>query len=90
MGEWNCSDGFSSLKVDRENMRVGVPAEIVSKAYDLSAFTNPAIRFSWSGAAVNTFPVNELSVYFSKNCGEDWLPLGTLDVYKTSNAGLYK
>ena len=28
----------------------------------LSSFTSPAIKFSWAGAAVNTFPVNELAL----------------------------
>ena len=52
---------------------------IVSKAYDLSNFNTPAIKFSWSGAAVNTFPVNILNVHYSVNCGEDWLPLVELE-----------
>ncbi len=82
-------DGSASLKVDREDMLIGVSTEIVSKAYDLSAFTSPAIKFFWSGASVNTFPVNVLSVSYSKNCGEDWSSLGTLDAVATSNAGLY-
>ena len=33
--------------------------------------------------------MNILAVSYSKNCGEDWLSLGTLDPVKTSNAGLY-
>ena len=82
-------DGFASIKVEGEDMLIGVSAEIVSKAYDLSAFINPAIKFSWSGASINTFPVNVLAVYYSKNCGEDWLSLGTLDAVEASNAGLY-
>jgi hypothetical protein len=79
----------SSLKIDGEGMQIGATTELVSKAYDLSIFTEPAIKFSWSGAAVNTFPVNELRLYFSKNCGEDWLSLGTINRFQSSNAGLY-
>jgi len=33
------ADGSASIKVDGENMLIGVSTEIVSKAYDLSAFT---------------------------------------------------
>ncbi|MEC7646644.1 MAG: M43 family zinc metalloprotease [Bacteroidota bacterium] len=82
-------DGSASIKVDREDMLIGVSTEIISKAYDLSAFASPAIKFFWSGASVNTFPVNVLAVSYSKNCGEDWSSLGILDAVETSNAGLY-
>ena len=82
-------DGFSSIKVDGEDMLVGVSAEIVSKAYDLSAFNTPAIKFSWAGASFNTFPVNELAVTYSDDCGESWKSLGTIGAVETSNAGLY-
>ncbi len=90
--EWSSgvgSDGFSSIKVSADNMLVGVSTEIVSKAYDLSAFTSPAIKFSWSGAAFNTFPVNELEVTYSNDCGESWRELGIIGAVETSNAGLY-
>ena len=70
-------------------MLVGRSAVIISKAYDLSAFTSPAIRLSWSGASVNTFPVNELAVTYSDNCGETWKTLSTIGAVETSNAGLY-
>ena len=82
-------DGVASIKVSGEEMLVGASTEIVSKAYDLTALTNPAIKFSWSGAAVNYFPVNELIVKYSNDCGEDWNILGTLDGFQTSKAGLY-
>jgi hypothetical protein len=82
-------DGSSSIKVDAENMLIGVSTEIISKAYDLSAFTNPAIKFSWSGASVNTFPVNELVVTYSDDCGESWKSLGIIGAVDASNAGLY-
>jgi hypothetical protein len=55
--------------------------EIISKAYDLSGLSNPAIKFSWAGAAANTFPINELIVTYSTNCGENWNELGKLNPY---------
>ena len=45
-------------------MLVGVSAELVSKPYNLSAFATPAMKFSWAGASVNTFPVNQLAVNY--------------------------
>jgi hypothetical protein len=83
------ADGSSSIKVDAENMLIGVSAEIISKAYDLSAFVSPAIKFSWSGASINTFPVNELVVTYSDDCGESWRSLGKIEAVEASNAGLY-
>ena len=70
-------------------MLVGLSTEIISKAYNLSAFTQPVIKFSWSGAAVNTFPVNELLVTYSDDCGSSWKTLGTLTAVESTNAGLY-
>ena len=83
------ADGSSSIKVDGDEMLFGVSTEIISKAYDLSAFTTPAIKFSWSGASKNTFPVNTLVVTYSDNCGESWKSLGTIGAVEASNAGLY-
>ena len=83
------ADGSSSIKVDGDEMLFGVSTEIISKAYDLSAFTTPAIKFSWSGASLNTFPVNTLAVTYSDNCGESWKSLGTIGAIEASNAGLY-
>jgi len=83
------ADGSSSIKVDGDEMLFGVSTEIISKAYDLSAFTTPAIKFSWSGASLNTFPVNTLAVTYSDDCGESWKSLGTIGAIEASNAGLY-
>ena len=83
------ADGSSSIKVDGDEMLFGVSTEIISKAYDLSAFTTPAIKFSWSGASLNTFPVNTIAVTYSDNCGESWKSLGTIGAVEASNAGLY-
>jgi len=82
-------DGTSSIKVSGENMLVGVSTEIISKSYDLSSFSSPAIKFSWAGAALNTFPVNELEVTYSDDCGESWKSLQTIGAVEASNAGLY-
>ena len=85
--EW--SNG--SLVVNNfERVKVGVIGgytEIVSKSFNLSNFSTPAIKFSWAGAALNTFPTNEITVHYSTNCGENWLSLGTLDTVTTSRAG---
>ena len=85
--EW--SNG--SLVVNNfERVKVGVIGgytEIVSKSFNLSNFSTPAIKFSWAGAALNTFPTNEITVHYSANCGEYWLSLGTLDPVTTSRAG---
>ena len=85
--EW--SNG--SLVVNNfERVKVGVIGgytEIVSKSFNLSNFSSPAIKFSWAGAALNTFPTNEITVHYSTNCGENWLSLGTLDPVTTSRAG---
>jgi len=85
--EW--SNG--SLVVNNfERVKVGVIGgytEIVSKSFNLSNFSTPAIKFSWAGAALNTFPTNEITVHYSTNCGENWLSLGTLDPVTTSRAG---
>ena len=89
--KWNSGiavDGTSSIMIDREELMIG-STEIISKAYDLSALLNPSIKFSWSGAAANTFPVNELIVTYSDNCGEDWRSLGTINALLAANAGLY-
>ena len=85
--EWN--DG-SLLVNNYERYKVGVIGgytEIVSKSFNLSNFSTPAIKFSWAGAALNTFPTNEITVHYSANCGENWLSLGTLDPVTTSRAG---
>ena len=81
------NNGTASLKIKAQGGAGYISSDqstwkrhsIVSKAFDLSNFNTPAIKFSWSGAAVNTFPVNILNVHYSVNCGEDWLPLVELE-----------
>ncbi|MAW21606.1 MAG: hypothetical protein CMD16_04340 [Flavobacteriales bacterium] len=82
-------DGVSSIKIDGEDMVIGASTEIISKAFDLSNLTNPAIKFSWSGAAVNTFPRNKLSLYYSDDCGKTWDAVVLLSNEDVANAGLY-
>ena len=82
------SQGSAAIKINGDKIANG-SHEIVSVAYDLSGFSDPAIKFSWSGAADNTFPVNELKLYYSNNCGEDWFTLGSLTPVEVANAGLY-
>ena len=62
---------------------------LISPSYDLSGYTKPAISFKYTGAAVNTFPYNVLSVYYTNNCGDDWAFLGELSNVQVARAGLY-
>jgi hypothetical protein len=62
---------------------------LISPSYDLSGYTKPAISFKYTGAAVNTFPSNELKVYYSNNCGDDWAFLGALSNIDVARAGLF-
>ena len=76
----------SPIKINGDRGAIGSSHEIISVAYDLSGLTDPAIKFSWSGAAVNYFPVNELDIYYSTNCGKSWLALATLSPVDVANA----
>ena len=80
--------GSSGLMINKNNLTLGTD-ELISVAYDLSALTSPAIKFSYSGASVNTFPVNEVNLYYSDDCGEVWRTLGSLTNVQVANAGLY-
>ena len=82
------SNGNSALLIDKDNLTLGAD-ELISVAYDLSLLTSPAIKFSWAGASVNNFPVNELNVYYSDNCGETWESLGSLTNVQVANARMY-
>ncbi|MEE2954191.1 MAG: M43 family zinc metalloprotease [Bacteroidota bacterium] len=70
---WTSSDiSQSSLMMNGyNNISLGTD-ELISKSYNLSALDTPAIRFNWAGAHFDEFPVNELNIYYSDNCGEDW------------------
>ena len=80
--------GSAGLMINKDNLTLGKD-ELISVAYDLSALTNPAIKFSYSGASLNTFPVNEVNVYYSDDCGEEWRALASLSNVQVANAGLY-
>ena len=62
---------------------------LLSPSYDLSGYTKPAIKFKYTGAAVNTFPSNELNVYYTNDCGDNWAFLGKLTNLHVARAGLY-
>ena len=81
--------GSAGLMIDKDNLTLGEADELISVAYDLSALTSPAIKFSWSGASLNTFPVNEVNVYFSYDCGGVWRALGSLTNLQVASAGMY-
>jgi len=81
-------NGSASIMIDGGSLTLG-SNELISVAYDLSTLTSPAIKFSYSGASANTFPVNELNVYYSNDCGNSWGVLGSLSKYQVANAGLY-
>ena len=82
------ASGSAGLMINKNNLTLGTD-ELISVAYDLSALTSPAIKFSYSGASLNTFPVNEVNVYYSDDCGEVWKALGSLTNLQVANAGLY-
>ena len=81
--------GSAGLMINKNNLTLGESDELISVAYDLSALTSPAIKFSWSGASLNTFPVNEVNVYFSYDCGGVWRTLGSLTNVQVASAGMY-
>ena len=81
--------GSAGLMINKNNLTLGEADELISVAYDLSALTSPAIKFSWSGASLNTFPVNEVNVYFSYDCGGVWRTLGSLTNVQVASAGIY-
>ena len=62
---------------------------LISPSYNLSAYSKPAIKFKYTGAAVNTFPTNEVSVYYTTDCGNNWAFLGKLTNLHVARAGLY-
>ena len=62
---------------------------LISDAYNLSSLSQPAIKFEYTGAAVNTYPSNELNIYYSVDCGNSWSLLGKLTNLNVARAGLY-
>ncbi len=92
--EWSnnvASSGSASISVLGAKAAVG-SHQIISEAYDLSSLTTPAFKFDWAAAAINTFPENELNIYFSRDCGANWDLIDNSsdpDKIETANAGLY-
>ena len=62
---------------------------LISPSYNLSSYSSPALKFKYTGAAVNTFPENEVNVYYTTNCGDNWAFLGRLTNLDVARAGLY-
>lgn len=87
--EWDDEEGNTnaSLMMDGKNNFSFGTDELVSKGYNLESFDTPSIKFSWAGAAINSFPVNELKVEYSTSCGQTWLTLGTLTAVETARSG---
>jgi hypothetical protein len=89
--EWYEGNSLSSACVmmsSKEGSSASV-GNLISPSYDLSGYTKPAIRFKYTGAAVNTFPSNELKIYYTNDCGEHWAFLGLLSNLQVARAGLY-
>ncbi|MDC1062880.1 M43 family zinc metalloprotease [Flavobacteriales bacterium] len=62
---------------------------LISPSYNLSSYSSPALKFKYTGAAVNTFPENEVNVYYTTDCGNNWAFLGRLTNLHVARAGLY-
>ena len=92
--EWSsnvASSGSGSISMLGDKGAIGTH-QLISEAYDLSGLTAPAFKFDWAAAAINTFPENELNIYFSTDCGNDWDLIDNAsdpDKIETANAGLY-
>ena len=84
-------DGSGSIMIDGEFLSTGEDViMLTTEAYDLTVFEGtPYLSFSWSGAASNTNPLNELKVEYSTSCGRLWSPLVTISEYESANAGMY-
>ena len=59
---------------------------MISKSYNLETLVNPAIKFSWAGAAINSSPLNTVDIKYSVQCGT-WLPLGSLTAIEAARSG---
>ena len=91
MSSWEWFDGNNNSCVmmsskDGSSLTV---ENLISPSYNLSAYSKPAIKFKYTGAAVNTFPTNEVSVYYTTDCGNNWAFLGKLTNLHVARAGLY-
>ena len=82
------SDGNSSIMMNGKNLTSGNSIIFETKSYDLSDLTEPAISFDFIGAAVNSFPRNELIISYSKECGV-WKELATISAEEVASAGYF-
>ena len=84
-------EGSGSIMIEGESLSTGEDVVMLTtEAYDLTVFDGtPYLSFSWSGAASNTNPLNELKVEYSTSCGRLWSPLVTISEYESANAGMY-
>ena len=69
-------EGSGSIMIEGEFLSIGEDViMLTTEAYDLTVFEEtPYLSFSWSGAASNTNPLNELKVEYSTSCGRLWSP----------------
>ena len=93
MTSWQWFEGNNNtsscvMMSSKDGSRISVD-DLISPSYNLSSYTTPAIKFKYTGAAVNTFPTNEVSVYYTTNCGDNWAFLGKLSNLHVARAGLY-
>ena len=57
--EWYEGNNVSCVVMSSKDGSSLSVENLVSESYNLSSYTKPAIKFKYTGAAVNTFPTNE-------------------------------
>ena len=82
------SDGNSSIMIDGKKLTSANSIIFETQSYNLSNLTEPAISFDFIGAAVNSFPRNELVISYSKECGV-WKELATISAENVASAGYF-
>ena len=87
--EWFNGNNNSCVMMSSKDGSSLTVENLISPSYNLSAYSKPAIKFKYTGAAVNTFPTNEVSVYYTTDCGNNWAFLGKLTNLHVARAGLY-
>ena len=82
------SDGNYSIMMDGKKLTSANSIVFETQAYNLSDLSEPAISFDFIGAAVNSFPRNELIISYSKECGV-WKELSTISAEEVASAGYF-
>ena len=82
------SDGNYSIMIDGKKLTSANSIIFETQAYNLSDLSEPAISFDFIGAAVNSFPRNELIISYSKECGV-WKELSTISAEEVASAGYF-